>query len=237
MAQSSSIYRASFLILSIYLLSFCHQSFAQSWPMFRGGDAQGVVLNAKFPTKWSESENVAWKTKVHGRAWSSPVIDGNEVWLTTASENGFQMSVVCIALDSGKIQQDQLIFENQSVQPDFHATNTYASPTPVIDGQFVYLHYGAYGTACIERSNCKKVWERRDLPRNHYRGAGSSPIVHRDKLIFHMDGFDHQYAVALDCKTGQTVWKADRKVEYGTDNGDYYKAFRPCLFKLAARIN
>lgn len=209
----------------IVAASWSGQASAQSWPLFRGGDANGVVLNAKFPTKWSDTENVAWKTKIHGRAWSSPVIDGDEIWLTTATENGLKMSVVCVSLESGKVIHDQLIFENESVQPDFHVTNTYASPTPVIDGQFVYLHYGAYGTACISRTDCKKIWERRDLPCNHYRGAASSPIVYRGKLIFHMDGFDHQYAVALDCKSGQTVWKADRKVEYGTDNGDYYKAF------------
>lgn len=198
---------------------------SQSWPSFRGGPANGVSLESKIPIRWSDTEHVSWKTPIHGRAWSSPVVEGNEIWLTTASEDGLKMFAVCLALDSGKVLHDQLIFENTTVQPDFHATNTYGSPTPVIDGSFVYVHFGAYGTACLRRTDCTKVWERRDLPCNHYRGAGSSPIIYQGLLIFHMDGFDYQYAVALDCKSGATVWKADRKVEYGTDNGDYYKAF------------
>lgn len=209
---------------------------AQSWPSFRGGDANGLSSTAKLPSRWSQTEHIAWKTNIHGRGWSSPVIDGNEVWLTTATEDGLKMYAICVALDTGKIIHDQLIFENSSVQPDFHITNTYASPTPAIDGEMVYVHFGAYGTACLKRVDCSKVWERRDLPCNHFRGAGSSPMVYRGKLIFHMDGFDYQYAVALDCKTGETVWKTDRKVDYGTDNGDLFKAFStPLIIKVAGK--
>jgi outer membrane protein assembly factor BamB len=216
------------LVCSLMLLQWITSitlACAQTWPSFRGGDANGVSLNSKIPDKWSESENVAWKTAIHGRGWSSPVVQGNEVWLTTATEDGLKMYAVCIDLKSGKIIHDQLLFENDSVQKDFHVTNTYASSTPVIDGESVYVHFGAYGTAKIKRSDCSKVWERRDLPCNHYRGAGSSPIVYKDKLIFHMDGFDHQYAVALDCQTGETLWKKDREVDYGSTDGDVFKAF------------
>ncbi len=228
------------VILSIAALVFTQalipNAQSQSWPSFRGGPANGISLQSKIPTRWSDTEHVAWKTPIHGRAWSSPVVEGNEIWLTTATEDGLKMFAVCVALNSGKVLHDQLIFENTAVQPDFHATNTYGSPTPVIEGAFVYVHFGAYGTACLRRSDCSKVWERRDLPCNHYRGAGSSPIIYQGLLIFHMDGFDHQYAVALDCKTGATAWKADRKVEYGTDNGDYYKAFStPLVISVAGQ--
>lgn len=210
--------------------------YAQSWPAFRGGPSNGLSLDAKFPVIWSESDHVAWKTTIHGRGWSSPVVDGNEIWLTTASEDGLKMYALCVALDSGRIIHDKLVFENPSVQPDFHVTNTYASPTPVIDGEHVFVHFGAYGTACLSRADCSKLWERRDLPCNHYRGAGSSPIVYQGKLIFHMDGFDFQYAVALDCKSGRTVWKKDRAVEYGTDNGDLFKAFStPLIISVAGQ--
>src|SRR5690606_15934042 len=104
-------------------------------------------------------------------------------------------------------------------------TNSYASPTPVLHGEHVFVTFGAYGTACLERSTGAVVWQRRDLPCNHYRGAGSSPILFEDLLIFNMDGFDHQYAVALDRRSGDTVWKADRNIDYGSDDGDVYKAF------------
>lgn len=208
----------------------------QSWPGFRGGQANGISRSSSIPTQWSESRNVSWKTPVHGRGWSSPVVVDNEVWLTTATEDGLKMFAVCICWQTGEVIHNRLIFENESVQPDFHETNSYASPTPVIHEQHVYVHFGAYGTACLRRSDGQKVWERRDLPCNHYRGAGSSPIVHSNLLIFHMDGFDYQYAVALDCLTGKTVWRADRDVEYGTDNGDYFKAFcTPLVIDFAGR--
>jgi outer membrane protein assembly factor BamB len=199
--------------------------YAQSWPGFRGDSINGIAESSSIPTQWSETVNIRWKKPIHGRGWSSPVVDGNEVWLTTATDDGLKMFALCIDWDTGEIIHDRLIFENESVQPDYHETNSYASPTPVIHGDYVYVHFGAYGTACLRRSDCVTVWQRRDLPCNHYRGAGSSPIVHSDMLIFHMDGFDYQYAVALDCSTGETVWRADRMVDYGTDNGDYFKAF------------
>lgn len=199
--------------------------YTQSWREFRGDQANGLSLSSKLPLAWDESNSVQWKAAIHGRGWSSPVVDGNEIWLTTATEDGLKMYVVCVQLNSGAIIQDRLVFENTQVQPDYHVTNSYASPTPVIEGGHVYIHFGAYGTACIRRSDAQVVWQRRDLACNHYRGPGSSPIVYKNLLIFHMDGFDYQYAIALDRHTGETVWRADRQVEYGTDDGDQYKAF------------
>lgn len=200
-------------------------AFSQSWREFRGDQADGLSISSNLPLEWSEQSNVLWKRGIHGRGWSSPVVDGNQIWLTTATEDGLKMYVICVQLDSGAILHDQLVFENVQVQPDYHVTNSYASPTPVIEGDYVYVHFGVYGTACISRNDARVVWQRRDLPCNHYRGPGSSPIVYKDLLIFHMDGFDYQYAIALDRQTGKTVWRADRRVEYGTDDGDQYKAF------------
>lgn len=214
------------LLLFTYSTTLCLPAVANdSWRQFRGNDANGLAVSAQLPTRWSERENVRWKTEIHGRGWSSPVVDQNEVWFTTASDDGFKMYVVCVDLDTGEIRHDRLLFENDVVQEDYHVTNSYASPTPVLDERCVYVHFGTYGTACIERSTCNILWQRRDLPCNHYRGAGSSPILYQDLLIFHMDGFDHQYAVALSKKTGKTVWKKDREIDYGTTNGDFYKAY------------
>lgn len=207
-----------------------------SWPQFRGPGGDGLALSASLPTQWSEEQNMVWKTPIHGRGWSSPVAEAGEIWLTTATEDGLQMSVVCVDFATGTIKLDKVVFQNEAVQPDFHVTNSYASPTPVLDNEFVYVHFGAYGTACMRRADGSVVWERRDLPCNHFRGAGSSPILYKDLLIFHMDGFDHQYAVALNRQTGQTVWKRDRNIDYGTDNGDYYKSFStPIVIDVAGR--
>lgn len=196
-----------------------------SWKQFRGDDGNGLALDAHLPTEWSAEKNIVWKTPIHGRGWSSPVIADGEIWLTTATEDGLQMSVVCIDFNSGAIKHDLLLFENTEVQPDYHLTNSYASPTPVIENDRVYVHFGTYGTACIDRTRASVLWQRRDLPCNHFRGPGSSPIVYRNLLIFHMDGFDYQYAIALNKQTGETVWRKEREVEYGTDNGDFFKAF------------
>lgn len=156
--------------------------------------------------------------------------------MTTATEDGKKMYAVCVDLESGKIKHDKLLFENEVVQKDHHVTNTYASPTPILDEQFVFIHFGSYGTACLRRDTCEVVWQRRDLPCNHFRGPGSSPILYKNMLIFHQDGFDFQYVVALDRKTGETVWKADRDVAYGTDNGDVFKAFcTPLVIDIAGQ--
>ncbi len=196
-----------------------------AWHEFRGDFHDGTALNQNPPTSWSEEKNLKWKCAIHGRGWSSPVVSGNNIWLTTATEDGLKMSAICVAMDSGKIIHDFVVFENKEVQPDFHVTNSYASCTPVVDDQYAWIHFGAYGTACIDQATGKKIWERRDLPCNHFRGPGSSPILYKDLLIFHMDGFDHQYVIALNKKSGETVWKKNREIEYGTENGDYYKAY------------
>ncbi len=207
-----------------------------SWRQFRGDLGNGLAPSAQLPQSWSEEENVQWKTSIHGRGWSSPVVADQEIWLTTATEDGMKMSVVCVDLETGHVLHDRVVFENEQVQPDYHVTNSYASPTPVIEGEFVFVHFGAYGTACIRRAGGETVWQRRDLPCNHYRGAGSSPILYQDLLIFHMDGFDHQYAVALNKHTGETFWKRERDIDYGTDNGDFYKAFStPIVIRVAGQ--
>lgn len=196
-----------------------------AWHEFRGDAHNGTAVGQNPPLAWGEEKNLLWKVAIHGRGWSSPVAADDQVWLTTATEDGKQMFAVCVALADGRMLHDLLAFENESVQADFHVTNSYASPTPVLDAKHAYVHFGAYGTKCLDRQTGATIWQRRDLPCNHYRGPGSSPILYDNLLIVHMDGFDHQYVVALDKKTGQTVWKRDRDIDYETDNGDYYKAY------------
>jgi len=208
-----------------------------NWFQFRGPRGDGTAPGEHPPTTWSDTESIRWKTPIHDRGWSSPVILGNEIWLTTATADGVKMYVVCVDLANGQIKHDKLIFENTEVQKDYHATNSYASPTPVLDEQFVFVHFGSYGTACLRRSDAEVVWQRRDLPCNHYRGAGSSPILYKDLLIFHQDGYDQQYAVALNRKSGETVWKVDRKIDYASDDGDQHKAYcTPIVIEVAGQM-
>jgi outer membrane protein assembly factor BamB len=184
------------------------------------------------PLQLGEGENVRWKTPIPGKGWSSPVISGNRIWLTTSKEDGTELSVVCVDRETGKILQDEVLF--QVANPQFcHKFNSYASPTPVIAGGKVYVSFGSPGTACLEESTGKKLWERTDFVCNHYRGAGSSPIIWGELFIMNFDGSDAQYVVGLDKNTGKTVWRTDRSVDFQDldahgkpgGEGDYRKAF------------
>lgn len=207
----------------------------ENWPQFRGPNGDGLSDATDLPVTWSETEHVRWKTPIHDRGWASPVVWGDQIWLTTASKEGHQMYVLCIDRTSGKILHDIKLLEVP--KPEFcHPLNSYASPTPVIEEGRVYVHFGSYGTACLDTRTARVLWMRRDLPCNHWRGPGSSPILYKGMLIVHFDGYDYQYVVALDKETGQTIWKTDRNVDYGTDDGDIMKAFStPIVIQVAGK--
>jgi outer membrane protein assembly factor BamB len=208
---------------------------ADRWTEFRGPAGAGWSDSTGLPREWGETKNVAWKTRIHGRGWSSPVVLGSQVWLTTATRDGRELSVLALDRDSGRLVHDILLFRVD--KPEETARfNSFASPTPVIEDGRVYVHFGSYGTAALDTRTGKTLWERRDLPCNHWRGPGSSPILHGGLLIVHFDGYDLQYAVALDKKTGRTVWKADRAYDFGTDDGDMKKAYAtPMVIEAGGR--
>jgi len=183
------------------------------WPQFRGPEGTGISTGKGFPIEWSETKNVRWKTRLHGRAWSSPVILGNQVWLTTASEKGHELSAIALDRESGAVIHDLKLFHVETPQYA-HPFNTYASPTPVLEPGRVYVTFGSPGTAAIDTRTGKVLWERRDFECNHFRGAGSSPILFGDLLLMHFDGSDHQFVVALDKKTGKTVWRTERSIDF-----------------------
>ncbi len=197
---------------------------AENWPQFRGPDGDGLSQETGLPVTWSESEHVAWKTAIHGRGWSSPVIWDDQIWMTTAPEDGKQLYAVCVDRATGRIVHDVLVFE--IAEPQFcYPLNSYASPTPFIEAGRVWVHFGVHGTACLDTDFGKVLWTRQDLLCNHHRGPASSPIVYDDLLVVAYDGFDVQYVVAFDKHTGKTVWKRDRNIDYGSDNGDVKKAY------------
>jgi outer membrane protein assembly factor BamB len=195
-----------------------------NWPEYRGPFGDGHAAATGLPVRWGEKKNVRWKTAIHGKGWSSPVVWGDQVWLTTAPKDGKKRFAVCIDRKSGKILHDIKVFDDP--KPAYCIPfNSYASCTPAIEKGRVYVHFGSCGTACLNTATGKVLWSRRDLPCDHYRGPGSSPILYRGLLFIHFDGFDRQYVVALNKKNGKTVWKKDRTINYGTDNGDYKKAY------------
>jgi outer membrane protein assembly factor BamB len=182
---------------------------AADWPQFRGPGGQGHSTATNLPVTWSETENITWKTALPGRGWSSPSIVGDQIWLTTAIDEGRSLRALCMKRDLGKIVHDVEVFQIDEPGP-VHANNSHASPTPVIDGERVYVHFGAHGTACLSRDG-KVVWKTNELVYAHGHGPGASPVVWQDLLIICCDGTDVQYVVALDKTTGAIRWKQPRQ--------------------------
>jgi len=274
------------------------QSADVHWNQFRGPNGDGKSLAKNLPVEFSETKNVRWKTPIHDEGWSSPVVWGNQIWLTTGrlegwgaaakkgkpkstegsggsktaemsgsekqklieamrgkgmsdqeikewfakseakrgkkkdaasgkkkgvakapKKNGGKLELFAIAVDleTGRIIHDIKVFDVAEPQVRNPGLNTHATPTPVVEEGRVYVHYGAYGTACLDTKTGKKLWERRDLKTNHEVRAGSSPIVDDDAIYLHFDGIDKQFVAALDKRTGKTRWLKKRKVDYDLD--------------------
>jgi outer membrane protein assembly factor BamB len=142
------------------------------------------------------------------------------------------MYAVCVDADTGEIVHDLLVFEVAA--PKFcHPTNSYASCTPFVEHGRVYVHFGEYGTACLDTVTGAKLWERRDFMCEDFRGPASSPIVDGNRLFINFDGIDHQFLVALDKHTGETLWRVERDIDYGTEEGDMKKAYgTPTLIEV-----
>jgi outer membrane protein assembly factor BamB len=181
------------------------------WPQFRGPEGNGVAAaDANPPVAWSETENIAWKTAIPHAGHSSPVVAEGKVWLTTATEEGTEYFAVAVDAESGEILCNKKVFTCADPEPLGNNVNGYASPTAVAEPGRVYVHFGRYGTACLDSDSYEVLWTREDLECRHYRGPGSSPVIHEDLLILTFDGVDQQYVIALDKTTGETVWKTER---------------------------
>jgi outer membrane protein assembly factor BamB len=183
--------------------------FATDWPQFRGPGGQGVSDEANVPLTWSETKNVRWKTAIPGRGWSSPVIQGDRIWLTTATEEGRSLRAIAVNVNTGAIEKNIEIFQLKSPKL-LNMKNSFASPTPVLEGDRVYLHFGAYGTACITQSG-EIVWKTKLEYDNGQHGPGGSPIIYDDLLIVSCDGLEAQFVVALEKATGKVRWKKTRE--------------------------
>jgi outer membrane protein assembly factor BamB len=194
------------------------------WPDYRGpwGDghlsAPGSSNLLGLPLHWSETNNLKWKTPIPYRGWSTPAILGNQIWLTTATEDGHDYFVLCVDADSGKIIYNEKFFHRDVPEPLGNNMNGYATPSPVIEPGRVYVHFGSVGTACLDTATMKLLWTRDDLKCRHYRGASSSPVLFENLLILTFDGADLQYLAALDKNTGKTVWKTDRSVAWNDED-------------------
>jgi outer membrane protein assembly factor BamB len=182
---------------------------AGDWPQFRGPTGQGYSDESGLPLTWSETKNVRWKVAIPGKGWSSPVIQGDRIWLTTATEEGKSLRAISVDRNTGAIVLNVEVFHLKSLG-QISPKNSYASPTPVLEGERVYVHFGAHGTACLTQSG-EIVWKTRLEYDNGEHGAGGSPVLYENLLIVSCDGRDVQFVVALDKATGKVRWKKSRE--------------------------
>lgn len=235
------------VLLSLILIPVIAQAEAW-WPQFRGPTGDGHSDATNLPVAWSETEHVSWKTAVPGKGWSSPVVQDGLVWLTTAVEEVYtedeetkilndidakkakqrqlakkiSLKALCIDLKSGERVKTTDLLEVEN--PDYiHTLNSYASPTPVIDENRIYCHFGTFGTVCLDTKTHEVIWKER-LPLEHSVGPGSSPFLYKSLLVLVCDGVDVQYVIALDKMTGKQVWKTDRP-PMRAEKGDQKKAY------------
>lgn len=196
-------------VLAVVLMVAGPVAHAQEWPAFRGPDGQGHSSERGLPADWSESKNVVWKAPVPGMGWSSPVVAGGRVWLTTAVDEGdIVLRVLAFDVEQGREVVNVELFRLKNAR-EINPKNSFASPTPVLEGDRVYVHFGADGTAALTTSG-EVVWKTR-LSYQSQHGAGGSPVVYGDLLIVSCDGHDAAYVVALDKRTGKTRWKTNRR--------------------------
>ena len=210
-------------LLAFTLAAHC----SEAWTQFRGRNAQGHSEAKGLPLAWSETEHVKWKTEVPGEGWSSPVIADGRVWMTTALDEGKSLRALSCDLATGRVLCDLEVFRNDIV-PAKHRRNSYASPTPVIEGDRVYVHFGSMGTACLSAKDGAKIWENREFIIDTQNGPGGSPALYGDRLIFSCDGTDQQFSVALDKMTGKVLWKEGR-----SKTAEFNEAKRPTDMRKA----
>ncbi len=200
------------VFLPLMFLSCTFSSGDDNWTHFRGSDLRAIATVESVPVSWDDDTNIKWKTAVHGRGWSSPVVFGNQVWVTTATPDGKELYAVCLDFGTGEIIHDIKLFSFDSAIRK-HDINSFASPTPAIKDGLVYVHFGSMGTVCINTGDGSIVWVRTDLECDHVQGPGSSAFLYRDLLILHYEGVDVRFIVALDKFSGETVWKTYRQEE------------------------
>ena len=220
------------LVSGLSLAAICSVGAANpTWPQFRGPNSDGVADDAQLPTEWATNKNVAWATDIRGSGWSSPIVSGDRVYLTSVVSDGqteppkkglyfggerpaakdtHHWMVWCLDAETGAVRWSHAVKEAAPTTPR-HLKNTYASETPVTDGERVYAYFGNSGLYCLDRDG-KQVWSR-EWPQVKIAngwGTAASPVIHGDRLYIVNDNDEKSFVVAVDKRTGKDVWQVDR---------------------------
>ncbi len=238
------------LTSALALLLADNLSATADWPQFRGPFGNSECPAKNVPVTWGETNNLVWKVAVPGRGRSSPVVLGDRIWMTLAVEQGVvrkritgddmqtaehvSQEVVCLDRTDGQLVWRTKLFDWENPDP-VHWLNSWATPTPVVEGERLYCDFGTFGTACLNAKSGEVIWKTR-LPLDHQVGPGSSPVLYQNLLVLVRDGRDAQYVAALDKRTGKEVWKTNRPPITAT-SGNLKKSFStPLLVKAAGRM-
>ncbi len=222
-----------FAITILLVVSLARLAVADTinWPQFRGAQSDGLGEGATLPDTWSTTENVVWKSDIPGWGWSSPVIWGDKIFLTSAiSEKDREKLVIggypggnvlptdvhrwmtyCLDFETGKIVWEQEAYKG--VPPEQrHPKNSYANPTPITDGERVWAYLDNIGLFCYDLDG-HKLWEKKwgAFPMRGGWGPGTSPVLHQDRIYVVNDNERESFMVALDAKTGDEVWRVARE--------------------------
>ena len=201
------------LMLSALCSASVYAADTSTWSEFRGTTRDGKSAATGLPTTWSETENIVWKTELPGEGHSSPVVADGRIWLTMSPDQGTNRHLLCLDFKSGKITKDIALFRYPPTGERNHKMNSYATPTPIVEGKRVYVTFGNPGTACLHAETGEIIWQRRDITNQYFDvGAASSPALFGNKLILTCDGEPAaaRFVTALDKDTGKTLWRTDR---------------------------
>jgi len=247
------------LLLLVACLNLSSKTRAADWNQFRGPLGNGHASGTNLPKNWGEQKNVTWKTEILGKGWSSPVASGDTIWMTTAVEVAateeekekllegqdeqsrrqkqvvarVELKLISVDAHSGRVLS---VTELQTVEAPapIHNTNSYASPTPVVDDGQIYCDFGTYGTFCVDNETKKTLWASQQKV-SHSVGPGSSPFVYKNLLILVRDGLEEQYVTALNKLTGNVVWRKSRP-PIRAESGEQKKSYcTPILVEAAGK--
>ena len=227
---------SSIVRLAWVLFLGCAAFAEEGWPEWRGVSGQGVSSAKELPAEWSETKGIKWKAALPGRGWSTPVVEGDQIWVTTAIENAasaeqaekrlkentgdqpvtvlesVSLRAICVSVESGEVLQDVELLNVKEPQW-VHQLNSYASPSPIMKEGRLYAHFGSFGSACLDTRSGSVLWRNEELHVRHENGPGSTPVLWKDRLIVHFDGSDVQFIAAFSTETGKVLWRSERSGE------------------------
>jgi outer membrane protein assembly factor BamB len=179
---------------------------AGDWPAFRGPYGNGISTEKNVPLKWSKTENIKWKAALPAPGNGSPIVSKGKVFVTVATDAGKKRSLLCFDRKTGeKLWATHVSFDGD--EPT-HGTNPHGSSTPVADGERIVVWHSSAGLYCYDYDGNKR-WNRDLGAFRHVWGYGQSPVVFEDNVILNCGPGERTFVIAVDRKSGETVWQTD----------------------------